>query len=108
VELVIRRAAVRSVVAGCECKGLHAGQTPLFDWLVQEGIEQHVESATNEGVPVELLHHIAPHIKDEVQLLRTEEIGWNLVTIYVWVEQWGLEWAVYHGDFLLDDASGIF
>jgi hypothetical protein len=45
---------MRSVVVGCECKGICAGRAPLFDWRVREGVEQHVEFATNEGVSVEL------------------------------------------------------
>jgi hypothetical protein len=90
VEPAIQRATMRSVIAGYECKGLRAGRAPLFDWRVREGIEQHVDSAANEGVSVELLHHIAPHFKNELQLLQTEETGWTLVAICIWVEQWGL------------------
>jgi hypothetical protein len=59
VEPAIQRATMRCVVIGYECKGLHAVQTPLFDWRVREGIEQHVDSVANEGMQMKLLHHIA-------------------------------------------------
>jgi hypothetical protein len=67
---------------------MRAGRAPHFEWRVREGIE-HVDYVVNEGVSVELLHHIAPHLKDELQLLRTEETGWTLVTFCLWVEKWG-------------------
>jgi hypothetical protein len=75
VEPAIQRAAMRSVIAGYECKGLRAGQAPLFDWRVREGIEQHVDSAANEGVSVELLHHIAPHLKMSSNCSRLKRLG---------------------------------
>jgi len=76
---------MRSVVTRCDCKGLHAGQALLFDRHIREGIEQHVESAANKSMSVELLHHIAPHIKDELQVLRSEETRWILAAYRVWV-----------------------
>jgi hypothetical protein len=80
---------MRSVVVGYECKGMHVGRAPLFDWRAQEGVKQHVDSTANEGMLVEMLHHIASHLKNELQLLQTKETGWTLVAICNWVEQWG-------------------
>jgi hypothetical protein len=78
---------MRSVVVRCECKGLRAGWTPLFDKCIREGIEQHVEHVANKGIPVELLHHVAPHLKDELQVLWSEELRWTLAAYHVWVGQ---------------------
>jgi hypothetical protein len=66
-----------------ECKRLHAGRASLFDWRVREGIEQHVDYATKEGMSVEFLHHIAPHLKDELQVLQSKEVGLTLVSLRV-------------------------
>jgi hypothetical protein len=60
---------------GMSAKGCTQVRHLLFDWRVREGIEQHVDSAANKGVSVELLHHIAPHLKDELQLLRVKRLG---------------------------------
>jgi hypothetical protein len=78
---------MRSAITRCECKGLHTGQASLFDRCVHEGIKEHVESVANKGMLVELLHHITPHLKDELQVLQSEEIGWTLATFCVWVGQ---------------------
>jgi hypothetical protein len=72
---------MRSVDVGYECKGLCTGRAPLFDWCTQEGVKQHIDSTTHEVMSVEFLHHISAHLKNELQLLQTEEIGWTLVII---------------------------
>jgi hypothetical protein len=88
---------MRSAVVRSECKRMRAGRASLFDQRVQEGIEQHVDSAAKKGVLVELLHHIAPHLKDKLQVLRSEEAGWTLVAFHVWIEHRRLSWTVRGG-----------
>jgi hypothetical protein len=103
VEPSIQRDAMMISFIGYACKGLRAGQAPLFGWCIREGVEQHVNYVANEGMPVELLHHVSPHLKNELQMLHTEETRWILVAICNWVEQWGLSQAVLHGEFLLEN-----
>jgi hypothetical protein len=87
-----------------ECKRLRTGQASLLDRPVREDMEQHVDSTAKKGVSVELLHHIAHHLKDELQELQSEEVGWTLVAIHVWIEQRRLSRMVLLEDFLMDNA----
>jgi len=68
-ELAIWRATMRIVVLRREWKRLRIGRASLFDRRAQEGIKHHIDYATKEGFSVELLHHIVPHFKDELQVL---------------------------------------
>jgi hypothetical protein len=89
-EPAIRRATVKDAIVGLEHVGLRAGRAPLLGWCIRKGIEQHVDAAVDEGVSMELLHHITFDIKNKLQLLRAEEVGWSLVTILNWVQRWRL------------------
>jgi hypothetical protein len=106
VEPAIQRATVKGTIAWFEHVGLRAGQAPLLGWRVREGIEQHVDATTDEGVSVEFLHHIASHFKNKLQLLQAEEVGWSLVAIHIWVQRWRLNPTIHRGEFLLNNASG--
>jgi hypothetical protein len=88
-EPVIQRISMRSVITRCESKGFCAGREPLLGCPIREGIIEHVNSAANEGFLMELLHHVAYHFKNDLQILCSEEIGLTLVTICNWVEKWG-------------------
>jgi hypothetical protein len=102
----IWRATVKGTIVGFEHVGLHAGQAPLLGWRVREGVKQHVDAPTDEGVPVEFLHHITSNFKNNLQLLWAEEVGWSLVAILNWVQHWRLSPTIHRGEFLLNNASG--
>jgi len=60
---------MRSVAVRSEGKRLRTGQASLLDQRARKGVEHHVNFATEEGVSVELLHHVSPHLEDELQVL---------------------------------------
>jgi len=57
-----------------EGKRLHTGQASLLDRRAREGVK-HVNSATEEGVSLELFHHVFPHHEDEIQVLWSKKVG---------------------------------
>jgi hypothetical protein len=68
-EAVIQRATVKSTIAGFEHVGIHAGRAPLLCLRIRESVEQHVDVATDKGVPVELLRHITSNFKNKLHFL---------------------------------------
>jgi len=66
---------IQSATMRSEDKRLHIGWASLLYWHTREGVEQHVNYATKEGVPVELLHHVPPHLEYELQVLRHQQVG---------------------------------
>jgi len=73
-EPTIWRATVKDAITGLEHVRLCAGRAPLLGWCIRKGIEQHVDADSDEGVSMELLCHIFFDIKNNLQVLRTEEV----------------------------------
>jgi len=105
-EVAIQRATMKSTIAEFEHVGLRAGRAPLLCLHVREGVEQHVDVATDKGVPVELLRHITSNFKNKLHFLWVEEAGWSLVSILNWVQRWRLSLTIRHEEFLLNNESG--
>ena len=105
-EDAIQRVVVKSAIIGFEHVGLRAGRAPLLCLRLQEGFEQHVNAATDKGVPVELLRHITSNFKNKLHFLWVEEAGWSLVSILNWVQRWRLNPTIRHEEFLLNNESG--
>jgi hypothetical protein len=54
------------VVTGLEHEGLHTGRAALFFRCIRECVKEHVDPLAYEGVPMELVRHVAPEVKDEL------------------------------------------
>jgi hypothetical protein len=60
------RPAILSVAMRSEDVRLHIGWASLLNLHAREGVEQHVKSVAKESVPMELPHHVPPHLENEL------------------------------------------